>query len=564
MKPLDPRLLRHAGATKWFLVLSVGLGVLAALLMIGQAMLISAVVVAGFQGGAHVSQLRDQLLGLVVITLARSAVSWASAQSSHRAGAQAVSQLRLAVLGRLLTLGPSYLTGRRTGELVALTTRGVGALGDYFAGYLPQLVLAVVVPLVVGTAILTQDVLAAVILALTIPVIPAFMILIGQYTQSRVDRQWQTLGVLSGHFLDVVTGLPTLKLFGRARAAREAIATVGRQYRLSTMGVLRVSFMSALVLELLATLSVAIIAVAIGLRLVSGDMDLQTGLTVLILAPEVYLPLRLVGAQFHAAAEGLGAAERMFEVLEESQPQSRGMTAPSVDGMPIRVVDLTVSYGERAGVEGVSFTAHPGQVTALVGPSGCGKSTVLAAILGLVGPPAAAVSGRIELLGPGQAIALSQLDLQSWRAQVGYVPQSPAMLVATVADNVRLGRSGATDDQVAAALLAAGLAPQALRDGLATQVGEGGAGLSVGQARRVGVARALLRDPAILLFDEPSAALDAGGEADLTQTLVRLARAGRTVLVVTHRRAMMAVADQVVHVRPHAGADPDHALAAAR
>lgn len=227
-----------------------------------------------------------------------------------------------------MSLGPSYLSGRRTGELVALTTRGVGALGDYFAGYLPQLVLAAVVPLVVGTAILTQDILAAVILAVTIPVIPAFMILIGQYTQARVDRQWQTLGVLSGHFLDIVTGLPTLKLFSRARAAREAIATVGQRYRVSTMGVLRVSFMSALVLELLATLSVAIIAVAIGLRLVSGGMDLQTGLTVLILAPEVYLPLRLVGAQFHAAAEGLGAAERMFEVLEEPLPEAQSRVAP--------------------------------------------------------------------------------------------------------------------------------------------------------------------------------------------------------------------------------------------
>jgi thiol reductant ABC exporter CydD subunit len=546
VKPLDPRLLRHARATRGFLAAAIAIGSASALLIVAQAFLIADSVTSVFQDGAGVDDIRDTLLWLVGIAAGRAGLAWAAEAAGHRSAASAISQLRRQVVERALRLGPAHTGSRGAGELTALVTRGASALDDYFARYLPQLVLAVIVPVIGGIAILTQDPLAALIVALTLPLIPVFMVLIGRFTEGRVDRQWATLGVLSGHFLDVVEGLPTLKVFGRARAQVETIRRVGEHYRAATMGVLRVSFLSALVLELLATLSVAIIAVAIGLRLVEGTMDLRTGLAVLILAPEVYLPLRLVGLHFHAAAEGVGAAERMFEVLEaEAAPPGRVRVDAST--CTIRMSDLHVAFGDRVAVPGASLVIRPGRVTALVGPSGSGKSTVLAVLLGLVGAPAARVTGHVELLTPeGSAIQLEDLDLPAWRAQIGWVPQSPSMLAGTVADNVRFGRPGHDEAAVVAALHAAGLDPHELAHGVGTQIAEGGAGVSVGQARRIGVARALLADPALLLFDEPTAALDGTREAEIGTTVTELAARGRTVLVVTHRRAIVDLADEVV------------------
>jgi ATP-binding cassette subfamily C protein CydCD len=548
VKPLDPRLLRHARATRAFLVAAVAIGAASALLIVAQAFLVAHVVTAAFvvDAGLQEPSVRTALVLLVGIAVARALLAWAADAIGHRSAAAAVSQLRLQVLERALRLGPAHLGTGGVGRLTALVTRGATALDTYFARYLPQLVLAVVVPIIGGVAILTQDPLSALIVALTLPLIPVFMVLIGRYTQSRVDRQWATLGVLSGHFLDVVAGLPTLKVFNRAKAQAQTLRRVGDQYRVATMGVLRISFLSSLALELLATLSVAIIAVAIGLRLVEGTMDLATGLTVLILAPEVYLPLRLVGMHFHAAAEGVGAAERMFAVIEAPEAPQGGQRVDA-SRVTIRTRDLRVEFGDRVAVPGATGEIRPGRVTALVGPSGCGKSTLLSVLLGLVGPPTATVSGSVEVVAPdGSAIRLEELDLPAWRAQVGWVPQSPAMLPGTVADNVRLGRPGFTDQQVQEALVAAGLAPAELRDGAATTIGEGGTGISVGQARRIGVARALLADPPILLFDEPTAALDGTREAEVGATVAALAARGRTVVVVTHRRSLMELADDVL------------------
>jgi ATP-binding cassette subfamily C protein CydCD len=546
VKPLDPRLLRHAQATRGFLLASVVIGTVSAVLLVAQAFLIAHAVTSAFQDGADLAAVQSTLVALVAIAVARAVLVWASEAVGHRSAATATSQLRMQVVERALHLGPAFLGGRGVGELTALVTRGAGALDTYFARYLPQLVLAVVVPLIATVVIATQDMLAAVIIALTVPIIPVFMVLIGRYTEARVDRQWTTLGVLSGHFLDVVEGLPTLKIFNRAKAQVATIRSVGGQYRRSTMNVLRISFLSSLVLELLASLSVAIIAVAIGLRLVEGTMELSTGLAVLILAPEVYLPLRLVGQHFHAAADGVGAAERMFEVLEADAPAagSRQVDAASAT---IRVRDLEVAFGDRVAVTGASFEILPGRVTALIGPSGCGKSTLLSVLLGLVGPPTATISGMLEVQdATSGAVALADLDLPAWRSQIGWVPQSPAMLGGTVADNVRFGRPGFTDVQVTSALRAAGLDPAELPNGVSTAITEGGAGVSVGQARRIGVARALLADPAILLFDEPTAALDGTREAEVGATVAELAARGRTVVVVTHRQSLVDLADDVV------------------
>ncbi|MCU0262851.1 MAG: thiol reductant ABC exporter subunit CydD [Candidatus Nanopelagicales bacterium] len=546
MKPLDPRLLQHAQATRGFLLASVVIGTASALLLVAQAFLVAGAVTAAFQEGAGLAEVQPALIWLVVIAVARAVLAWAAEAVGHRSAATATSQLRMQVVERALHLGPAFLGGRGVGELTNLVTRGASALDTYFARYLPQLVLAVVVPLLATAVIATQDPLAAVIIGLTVPIIPVFMVLIGRYTEARVNRQWATLGVLSGHFLDVVEGLPTLKVFNRAKAQAGTIRAVGDQHRGSTVGVLRVSFMSSLVLELLASLSVAIIAVAIGLRLVEGTMELSTGLAVLILAPEVYLPLRLVGQHFHAAADGVGAAERMFAVLEVQAPPV-GTRRVDATTATIRVHDLGVTFGDRVAVAGASFHILPGRVTALVGPSGCGKSTILSVLLGLVGPPTATLTGVVEVQdATGPTTAVTDLDPAAWRAQIGWVPQSPTILGATVADNVRFGRPGFTDGDVTEALHAAGLDPAELPLGLSTPLTEGGAGVSVGQVRRIGVARALLADPAILLFDEPTAALDGTREAEFGATVAALAARGRTVVVVTHRRRLVDLADDVV------------------
>lgn len=390
MKPIDPRLLRYARATRLFLVAVVGLGAVGAALVITQAMLIAEVVVGAFQHGLSLSELRTPLLLLMTVAVGRAVVAWLTELAAHRASAAVKSELRRRLLDRATALGPNWLSDRRTGSLVALATRGVDALDDYFSRYLPQLGLAVVVPVAVLARIVTEDWVSAAIIVGTLPLIPVFMMLIGWATQSRMDRQWRLLSRLSGHFLDVVAGLPTLKVFGRAKAQAESIRRITGEYRQATMRTLRIAFISSFALELLSTLSVALVAVTIGMRLVHGEMDLYIGLVILVLAPEAYLPLRQVGAQYHAAAEGLAAAEEIFEVLETPTPQS-GTAVVSAGGMTFE--NVTVRYPGRSAdaVTDVSFTVEAGETVALVGPSGVGKSTLLNTALGFVRP----VEGRV-------------------------------------------------------------------------------------------------------------------------------------------------------------------------
>src|SRR5689334_2401220 len=435
VKPIDPRLLRYARATRLFLVAVVGLGAVGAALVIAQAMLIAEVVVGAFQHGMAVAELRTPLLLLVAVAVGRGLVSWLTELAAHRASAAVKSELRGRLLERATVLGPGWLSGQRTGSLVALATRGVDALDDYFSRYLPQLGLAVVVPVAVLARIVTEDWVSAAIIVGTLPLIPVFMILIGWATQSRMDRQWRLLSRLSGHFLDVVAGLPTLKVFGRAKAQAESIRRITGEYRRATMRTLRIAFISSFALELLSTLSVALVSVTIGMRLVHGEMHLYDGLVILILAPEAYLPLRQVGAQYHAAAEGLAAAEEIFTVLETPVPASGTGAVPSGAGssgaeslgagssgataLEMAFEGVTVRYPGRSGdaVTDVSFTVEPGETVALVGPSGAGKSTLLNVLLGFVRPDA----GRVRIGGAD----LAGLDPVQWRSRVAWVPQRP-------------------------------------------------------------------------------------------------------------------------------------------
>ncbi|MFD7610098.1 thiol reductant ABC exporter subunit CydD [Streptomyces sp. NPDC059828] len=550
VKPVDPRLLRYAHATRRFMVAVVVLGAIGAALVVAQAMLIAEVVVGAFQKELAVSGLGTQLALLAAVAVGRALVSWLTELAAHRASAAVKSELRMRLLERAAGLGPGWLSRQRTGSLVALATRGVDALDDYFARYLPQLGLAVVVPVAVLARIVTEDWVSAAIIVGTLPLIPVFMVLIGWATESRMTRQWALLSRLSGHFLDVVAGLPTLKVFGRAKAQAESIRTITGEYRRATLRTLRIAFLSSFALELLSTLSVALVAVGIGMRLVHGDLDLYTGLVVLILAPEAYLPIRQVGAQYHAVAEGLSAAEEIFDVLEVPALVNGTGAVPGPGGIRLELDSVTVRYEGRPApaLESASLTVRDGETVALVGPSGAGKSTLLDVVLGFVRPDEGAV--RISA-ADAAAVDLAEVDLDAWRERIAWVPQRPYLFAGTIAENVRLSRPDATDAEVATALRDAGAEDFVAQrpGGVESVLGEDGAGLSAGQRQRLALARAFLADRPLLLLDEPTAALDGETEAGVVEAVRRLAQ-GRTVLLVVHRPALLAVADRVVELRP--------------
>ncbi|MDX6236421.1 MAG: ATP-binding cassette, subfamily bacterial CydD [Kribbellaceae bacterium] len=535
MKPLDPRLLRRARAARMFLVGSVLIGVATGLLVVVQAVLlahgIATVVLTGSASG-----LAQTAWLLASVVVARAGLVWLQEVVAYRAAAAVKSTLRRQVLEHALRLGPAWLGGERSSALTTLLTKGLDDLDPYFARYLPQLVLAATVPAGVVGWMATGDLIAAGTVLVTLPLIPVFMALVGWATQAHSRRRQHALEMLAHHFSDVVAGLPTLKLFGRAKAQAAAVRRVTDRHRVASMSSLRLAFLSSLVLELLATISVALVAVGVGLRLVDGKLGLETALLVLILAPEAYLPLRQVGAQFHASADGVAASEEVFRVLETPVPvRGERIDVPDLRVASLHLHDLTVQYPDRdaPALEGFNLDLLPGEVVALTGPSGAGKSTVLAALLGFVVPD------RGVVVAGGSAA--DEFEATVWRRQLAWVPQRPGLRTGSIADNVRLGQPTATDDRVRQALAAAGAAEL----DPATPVGERGQLLSGGQQRRVALARALITEAPVLLLDEPTAGLDAEAEAAV---IAGLRSTGRSVLMVAHRPALIAAADRVVEV----------------
>ncbi|MEY9925516.1 ATP-binding cassette subfamily C protein CydCD [Catenulispora sp. GP43] len=527
---LDRRLAPHAGAVRPWMVLCAALGTLSALSVIGQAWALASLIAAGFRYRPAVTApaVRPWLALLAFSAGARAAIAWATEAAAFRAAASVKSALRGRLAAAFLAPGPRRPAARKTAALVTLATRGVDGLDGYFARYLPQLVLSATVPAAILAVLFTADWESGLIVAVTLPLIPLFLWLVGMATRTHVERRRRALDVLAGHFLDVVAGLPDLLVFGRARAQAAAIRRATEEDRAATLRTLRLAFLSSLVLELASTIAVAMAAVGVGLRLVAGTLDLRTGLLVLILAPEAYWPLRQVGAFYHASAEGKAAAAEVLEVLEAVPPvPSPRVSTPSAG---IEIKGLTVRYPGRTepALSDFSLTVAPGECVALVGASGAGKSTVLKALLGFV----EAESGTAAAGAPA-----------------AWLPQHPYLFAGTVAENVRLARPDAPDAAVWAALRAAAASDfvAALPGGLSARVGEGGHGLSAGQRQRLGIARAFLADRPVVLLDEPTASLDAAVEAEVVAGIRRLT-AGRTALVVAHRAALLEVADRVVVV----------------
>jgi thiol reductant ABC exporter CydD subunit len=537
-------LLHYARATRAYLILSVAIGGVSAFLVIAQAWLIATVVAGAFIDHRGVSSLRWSLAALAGVVAGRGVLAWATERAAFRASASAKSDLRLAAAGRVAALGPSGLDRRDSGQLTVLLTTGIDALDGYFSRYLPQVFLAVIVPVAIIGVVAGADWVSALLIAVSLPLIPLFMALVGATTRDRTAKRMRALQKLAGHFLDVVAGLPTLKVFGRAKAQARSIAEVTDRYRSTTMATLRLTFLSSLVLELLATVSVALVAVAVGLRLLGGSMGFHDALFVLVLAPEAYLPLRALGTHFHASADGLKAAEEIFELIEEpAAGPVGGRVRTKSPTIVLRGLEVTYPGRRIPAVHDFDLEVRAGETVALTGPSGCGKSTVLSVLLGLRSPDA----GGVRLGG----VDLGDIDLDDWRRHLAWVPQRPHLFARTVAENVRLGRPDASDAHVSAALDAAGLTDvvRRLPHGADTRLGEGGAGLSAGERQRLALARAFVRNAPLLLLDEPTASLDNETEADVL-VAVRELVSGRTAVIVAHRPALAALADRVVELPP--------------
>ncbi len=544
MRALDPRLLSRTRSARPLLVTDVALGMGTSVAVLLGATMLARIAAKAFHG-APPHALGPDFAWLVLAFLLRGAFAWAMEVAGRRAAWAVLSDLRLALVAKRLRTQPTAVDGAEGAEVTTVSVQGVEALEGYFARYLPQAVLAAVVPFLVIAWVAFVDLEAAVIMVLTLPLVPVFMWLIGSYTADMTRERWQALRQLSSHFLDVVRGLPTLRSFGRGQQQVSIMGEVSERYRKTTMETLRISFLSGSVLELAATIGVALVAVTAGVRLVGGSLGLQAGLTVIILAPELYLPYRRLGAEYHASADGLAVAERMFELLDAPTAVAAGgpRLAPSPATAQVRLERVSFSYPSRPGpvLDGFDLKLAPGEAVALVGESGAGKSTVAALLLGLLEPTAGAVTvGGVDL---------ADCQLEEWRRLVAWVPQHPTLFRASVADNIRLGYPEAPPQAVREAAVLAGADEfvRGLPDGYATLVGDGERSLSPGERRRIGLARAFVRDAPLVILDEPTADLDPRS-VSIVAGAVRRLQAGRTMLVIAHRPELVQGTDRVVRM----------------
>lgn len=538
------RLLQLTRDTRLSLTLTILSGFFAGLLTIWQSWLLSSTVNDVFLLGQSLGEVTGLLRLILVAIAGRALLTWLNEVAANAVAVKIKTDLRERLFAHILKLGPAYSRGQRTGELTAAAVEGIEALDAYFSQYLPQLVITTLIPISILIFVFPIDLLTGIVFLVTAPLIPFFMIMIGKGAEAVTKRQYETLRLLSAHFLDSLQGLTTLKLFGQSKAQTRTIAKVSDQFRDTTLGVLRITFLSALALELLATLSTAIVAVEIGFRLLYGRMEFQPALFLLVLAPEFYMPLRALGTRFHAGMSGTTAAKRIYEILDTPIPSepSSADSGQLGDISSVAFENVTFTYpGETTpALEGINLTLTKGQHIALVGKTGAGKTTLTNLLLGFLKP----TQGQIITTVPGQS---STVYGPPSTTHIAWVPQKPYLFHDTLAANIRLGRPEASDAEVSAAARAAHLEEfiESLPQKYETVIGEGGARLSSGQAQRLALARAFLRDAPILILDEPTSSLDPETESLLEESTQRLMR-GRTVLTIAHRLNTIFQADQIV------------------
>jgi ATP-binding cassette subfamily C protein CydD len=531
---------RHLGG-RW-ITASIGLAFGSGILVILQAWLLASVIDSVVFGQAGLEDVRHWLWVILGLFSARALLSWVAEQAAVHAAISVKLHTRDQLLRHLFTLGPVRLGTERTGELTTAISDGVEALEPYYSRYLPAMSLTVLLPLAILLVVLPADWISGLILLLTAPLIPLFMVLIGRGAERLNQAQWRKLARMSAHFLDVIQGLTTLKLFNASRREIDNVARISDDYRRSTMAVLRVAFLSSVTLEFFATVSIAVVAVSIGFRLLWGEMSFFHGFFVLLLAPEFYLPLRSMGTHYHSRMEAIGASERLVEILSIPPPQKRTEPLPAPDPRQatVRLEGVSAVYPNGTqGLSDVSLQIRPGERIGIVGPTGSGKSTLFNLILGFLYPS----DGKLLIDGT----PLQDLDMDEWRSQLAWVPQRPHLFADDIAGNIRMGRPRASEVEILSAARAAQAHDfiTALPDGYATRIGDGGRGLSGGQAQRIALARAFLRDAPIVLLDEPTSSLDPESE-HLVETALEEMPRDRTVVVIAHRLNTVRQLDRIV------------------
>ena len=528
MKPLDLRLLRYARSSRVYLFLTVVVAITSAVFAITQAYLLTKIIVAIFQKHENFAGIKSSLIALIAVFVARIILSYFTEWLGAIASSRMRSELRLQLLNKALTSGAGTVNEMGSTQLSVLATRGINNLDGYLAKFIPQLFIASIVPLLVGATIASEDLQSGIIVLLTIPLIPIFGIMIGRYTAAATMKRWKSLEILSGYFADLLKGMRTLKVYGRAHLQTEKLKAVGAEYQEETMRVLKISFLSSLALELIATLSVALLAVSIGLRLVSGSLSLSVGLFILIISPEVYWPIRQVAGYFHAAADGIAAFNQIYAILDTNE------VVGSVEISDISAISwssITIEYPDRTSIHIPAGQIKSGEFQALIGASGSGKSTLVKILLGFLVP----TSGEISVSTSQGTFPLEDINPISLRALISWLPQEPHFAIGTISQTLRQVSPAASDRDLAQLLNDVGLELGDLNRGLATELGKLQQGLSVGQLRKIGLARAIAKKAPVLILDEPSASIDDASEEIISQLVQREASLGRIVLVISHR-----------------------------
>ena len=538
MKPFDPRLLRYSRSSRGFIFTLVLIAVLGAVATIGQALLLVDLICKFFQQKRSFSSLTHEVIALVGVFVSRALLAYLNDRLGARASSKMRNELRTEVMQKSLSNGGSDTQNLGTAGLAVLVTKGINNLDGYFAKFLPQLFIAVVVPISVGVTIAFRDWKSGAIILFTLPLIPIFGILIGRFTASATEKKWKTLGLLGGYFLDLLSGLTTLKVYGREKLQSQKLREVGEKYRKETMQVLRISFLTSLALELVATLSVALLAVTIGLRLVNGSMPLSVGLFVLVLAPEVYWPIRQVSAYFHSATDGLAAFEQLFTILEK--PESTGKVLINSFSI-ISWSDLKVTFPGRSDLLIPRGTIESGRIHALIGASGSGKSTLASILLGFISPTA----GEVSVTTESGIYSLQDLDIKAWRELISWQPQEPKFPIGTVAEILRHASPNASEKELITSLREVDLMVGDLPDGLDTTLGTVRQKLSIGQMRKIALARALLKESALVILDEPTASVDDISEETIARVLQERAASGTTILLISHREFLIGASASV-------------------